>query len=105
MFTQEQTTADYTQLKQAAQIGYDNAMPADRNGLMRLADQISEAAAQVHMVSDRLSTVALGIHGPRLEPVGAEGVKTEGHDNLSSRVSNLLDAVNRLQRSYESIVR
>lgn len=93
-------------------VGYSRDMnqiyaePTPDNGLLRLANQISEAGARVEVIAGNLNSVALGIHGPRPEPVNSPaGANAQAGDNLSSRVDALMHAIDRLQRSYESIVR
>ena len=81
--------------------------PTEQTGLVRLANQISEASAQVNYVADHLTRLSIGIHGPRPEPVstGQAGANSPNADSLSSRVSQLLVSIERLRQSYESIVR
>jgi hypothetical protein len=99
--------AEYNSLNQKSQYApATDAVPTPDNGLRRLADQIEQATSQIENISGNLTSVAMGIHGPRPEPVSAgksEGV--QAGDSFATRVSHLLSAVDRLQRSYESIVR
>jgi hypothetical protein len=41
----------------------------------------------------------------RLEPVGAEATKQSPPDSLTARLNMLTEALNRLENSYQSIVR
>ena len=78
----------------------------DQGGLARIADQVTQAAIQVDQIASMLQGISVGIHGPRPEPVGNSQADSAPHaDSLSSRVQNLLASIERLQRSYESIVR
>lgn len=76
-------------------------------GLMRLASRVSEATVRIDGIALNLTNVSVGIHGPRPEPVsGVEsGGMKNGADSLATRVLALMDSIDRLQRSYESIVR
>jgi len=86
---------------------YATDAPPSESGLTRLANQIEQATSAVEHISGNLNSLAVGIHGPRPEPVsGGTGAGVQaGNDSFATRVSHLLGAVERLQRSYESIVR
>lgn len=83
----------------------ESTTAVDQTGLMRLAEQVAYSMARIDQITGGLNTLAVGIHGPRPEPVtGAENSKVH-HDNLTARVSHLTEAVDRLHRAYESVVR
>lgn len=79
----------------------------DRGGLARIADSVLEQAARIDQIAIMLQGVAHGIHGPRPEAVGNSSGEIKGAptDSLSSRVNQLNEAVDRLQRAYESVIR
>lgn len=92
-------------LSQKNYAGYGETAPVEQNGLARIADQITNAAIQIDHIAGMLTNLSIGIHGPRPEPVGNQQSTAPHSDSLSSRVQNLLGSIERLQRSYESIVR
>src|SRR5690242_2317033 len=78
---------------------------AGATGLMRIADQLGEASARIENITQSLINVSIGIHGPRPEPVN-EGIRGgNSPDSLASRISILMEAIDRLYRASESIVR
>lgn len=78
--------------------------PIAQNSLMRLADQIAEATARIGFLADNLNGLALGLHGPRPEPVSDQPAQPNA-DSFSARVGALLSAVERAQRAYDGVVR
>lgn len=104
-------TQEYYQQKAYAQAAHIAGAPTvdvaqEPMGLVRYANQISEAAAQIDFITAELNRIAMGIHGPRPEAVGNAGVKSQPNvDSLASRVSMLMDSLNQLQQAYRAIVR
>lgn len=89
---------------QAAQNNY--SANTEANSLMKLANLISEATERVNGVTGQLSQVAHGIHGPRPEPVSTgNDIKQSTPDSISSRINQLLNSIERLQRSADAILR
>lgn len=100
------TGAGYDQAAQkAAYLGAEaTAVPAETS-LMRLAYQIEHATTRVEGIAGNLSQLAIGLHGPRPEPVNSQDGIKAGGDSFAMRISSLMQAIDRLQRSYDSIVR
>jgi hypothetical protein len=94
-------------INQASSLYQQTSEPtAELNGLARLAEQIIQTAARVDQIASNLNQVAYGIHGPRPEPVsGTDSAKGQSADTLAARIGLLIEATDRLERAYQSVVR
>jgi hypothetical protein len=78
---------------------------APASGLHPIAEGIRLATSRIDQMSAQLGELAIAVHGPRPEPVDHSGAKQHSSDSLNRRVADLLEALDRLQRSYDSIIR
>lgn len=92
----------------AGSVGVLGAAEPSQSGLSRISDQLSNAAVRVESIATELQGLSTNIHGPRPEPVSTDASRVQGTprtDCLASRVASLIDAVERLERSFHSVVR
>lgn len=95
---------EYAKQAQVQRIQVTQSQQA-KTGLVLMAEQIADAATRINQISDGLGSLSIGLHGPRPEPVAGENTKAVTADSLQSRIHALLESVDRLQRSYEGVVR
>lgn len=94
------------EMQSAGALGYGATTTQPATGLSQIADQISEAAKRVAIVTHTLGQLSVGIHGPRPTPVdSSKDPQSINSDSLRSRLDNLLREINRLESASNEVTR
>lgn len=106
MITQGQMSKDYADkvMGMAQANAYPNTTAP--TGLALIADRLAEARARISQVAMSINQVALGVHGPRPEPVAQrDGIKGAPSDSIRARVDDLFEEISNLESALSSLTR